>query len=82
MKKAAAFFGLLEVDVTLLILFFSVVSIAAEVNDPFAREEVIPITIYIEPAGISSLKETPRGYVQAKVGRGTHALGGATVRLR
>ena len=75
MKKDAAFFGLLQVNMTFLILFLTVVSIAAEVNDPFAREEVIPITIIMERSGIASLRETPRGYMQAKVGSGTNALG-------
>ena len=82
MKKGAAFFGMLEGDMIWVILFYSTVSVAAAVNDPFSREEVITITIFIEPAGITSLRETPRGYVQAKVGRGTNALGAGTVRLK
>src|SRR5687768_6661220 len=63
-------------------IFLSSSFCADQVQNIFSRDQAIPITIEIEPAGINTLGQTPREYVPAKVRSGTNKFAEIRIRLK
>src|SRR5262245_60278889 len=54
----------------------------AEPAGLFSSDEIVPVELRIDPAGIGALQERPREYVRGRIRRGTNVLAETEVRLK